>query len=75
MITQMRIGEGKPGFFAIASPPEESRNNQGVVELLIKAVPDTASEQLAATKPCALPQFCLSQAVKALQVKLMPKEE
>ncbi len=47
----MRIGEGNPGFFAIASPPDP--NNLGVVELLIKAVPESASEQLAATKPGA----------------------
>ena len=48
---QMRIGEGNPGFFAIASPPDP--NNLGVVELLIKAVPETSSEQLAAAKPGA----------------------
>jgi hypothetical protein len=31
----MQVGEGKPGFFAIASPPDP--NNQGLVEVLIKA--------------------------------------
>ncbi len=61
----MRIGEGKPGFFAIASPPDP--NNAGVVELLVKSVPDTASEQLAATKagtparPPAAPRLRLSR--------------
>lgn len=45
---QMRIGEEKPGFFAIASPPDP--NNAGVVELLVKSIPNTASEQLAQLK-------------------------
>lgn len=44
----MRIGEEKPGFFAIASPPDP--NNAGVVELLVKSIPDTASEQIAQLK-------------------------
>lgn len=52
----MRIGEGKPGFFAIASPPDP--NNAGVVELLVKSIPDTPSEQIAQSKAgeCHLPK-------------------
>lgn len=45
---QVRIGEGKAGFFAIASPPDP--NNAGVVELLVKSIPDTPSEQIAEAK-------------------------
>lgn len=32
---QIKVGEGKPGFFAISSPPDP--NNQGMLEFLIKA--------------------------------------
>jgi len=42
---QVKIGEGKPGFFAIASAPDP--NNQGLLEFLIKAQGD-AAEALAA---------------------------
>ena len=31
---QLKVGESKPGFYAIASPPDP--NNQGIIELLIK---------------------------------------
>ncbi|KAF8060585.1 zinc finger CCCH domain-containing protein 40 [Scenedesmus sp. PABB004] len=37
---QIKVGEGKPGFFAIASPPDP--NNQGLVEFLIKAQGEAA---------------------------------
>ena len=37
---QVRVNGSKPGFFAIASPPDE--NNQGLVELLIKRQGETA---------------------------------
>ena len=37
---QVKVGDTKPGFFAIASPPDP--NNQGLVELLIKRQGDTA---------------------------------
>lgn len=36
--------DAKPGFFAIASPPDV--NNQGVLELLVKKVPGGAAEAL-----------------------------
>lgn len=36
--------EGKPGFFAIASPPDI--NNQGVLELLVKRQPGSAAEAI-----------------------------
>jgi hypothetical protein len=42
---QLKVGEGKPGFFAIASPPDP--NNQGLLEFLIKAKGE-AAEALAA---------------------------
>lgn len=45
---QVRVGDSKPGFFAIASPPDP--NNQGVVELLVKPVPDSASQLIADSK-------------------------
>jgi hypothetical protein len=35
-----QVGEGKPGFFAIASPPDP--NNQGLLEFLIKAQGEAA---------------------------------
>ena len=86
---QVRIGDSKPGFFAIASPPDPNNQvrqqalrqhriwhpryshdrelvmwllgcghalhlqctpMQGVIELLVKAVPDTASELIAMAK-------------------------
>lgn len=40
-----QVGEGKPGFFAIASPPDP--NNQGLLEFLIKAQGE-AAEAIAA---------------------------
>ena len=45
---QIRVGDSKPGFYAIASPPDP--NNQGVVELLVKAVPDSTAQLLANSK-------------------------
>ena len=40
-----QVGDSKPGFYAIASPPDP--NNAGLVELLIKSVPGTTAEILA----------------------------
>lgn len=37
---QVKVEGGKPGFYAIASPPDP--NNQGVVELLVKNQGETA---------------------------------
>lgn len=37
---QLKVGESKPGFYAIASPPDS--NNEGVVELLVKKQGETA---------------------------------
>ena len=48
MRRQIRVGDSKPGFYAIASPPDP--NNQGVVELLVKAVPDSTAQLLADSK-------------------------
>jgi len=42
---QIKVGEGKPGFFAISSPPDP--NNQGLLEFLIKAQGE-AAEAIAA---------------------------
>lgn len=43
--TQAKVDpEGKPGFFAIASPPDV--NNQGVLELLVKRQPGTAADAI-----------------------------
>ena len=41
----VQVGDSKPGFYAIASPPDP--NNAGLVELLIKSVPGTTAEILA----------------------------
>eukprot|EP00878_Enallax_costatus_P007580 GHUV01007937.1.p1 GENE.GHUV01007937.1~~GHUV01007937.1.p1 ORF type:complete len:325 (+),score=104.05 GHUV01007937.1:809-1783(+) len=38
---QIKVGDGKPGFFAIASPPDP--NNQGLLEFLIKAQGEAAT--------------------------------
>ena len=43
--THKKVGDSKPGFFAVASPPDP--NNAGVLEFLIKAAGETA-ERLAA---------------------------
>jgi len=43
------VADGKPGFFAIASPPDV--NNSGVLELLIKRVPGGAAEALCSLAP------------------------
>lgn len=43
----LQVGHGKPGFFAIASPPDP--NNQGLLEFLIKAQGE-AAEALAGTQ-------------------------
>ncbi|KAK9813944.1 hypothetical protein WJX73_005945 [Symbiochloris irregularis] len=37
---QVKVDGGKPGFYAIASPPDS--NNQGVIELLVKNQGETA---------------------------------
>lgn len=37
----LQVADGKPGFFAIASPPDP--NNQGLLEFLIKAQGDAAT--------------------------------
>ena len=42
---QIKVGDSKPGFYAIASPPEP--NNLGYVELLVKSIPGTTAEILA----------------------------
>ncbi len=63
-ISQVRVGESKPGFFAIASPPDP--NNQGVVELLVKPVPDTASQLIADAKAGANCLHCLQIACRRL---------
>ena len=52
---QMKIGESKPGFFAIASPP----GGNGVVEVLVKNQGSTA-ELLCQTKPGNEWQCCSS---------------
>lgn len=40
-VTCRQVNEGKPGFFAIASPPDP--NNQGLLEFLIKAQGEAAT--------------------------------
>ena len=56
---QIRVGDSKPGFYAIASPPDP--NNHGVVELLVKAVPDSTAQLLADSKDgeTHLPHFMI----------------
>mmetsp|Transcript_25027 Transcript_25027/g.69862 ORF Transcript_25027/g.69862 Transcript_25027/m.69862 type:complete len:305 (-) Transcript_25027:337-1251(-) len=39
---QAKVGDSKPGFFAIASPPTEDNNLKGVLELLVKEQGGTA---------------------------------
>ncbi|GAB4823535.1 hypothetical protein N2152v2_010581 [Parachlorella kessleri] len=46
---QVKVGDSKPGFFAIASPPDP--NNAGVVELLIKDQPGSTAELLCKAQP------------------------
>jgi hypothetical protein len=46
-LLHLQVGEGKPGFFAIASPPDP--NNQGLLEFLIKAQGE-AAEALAGVR-------------------------
>ena len=41
---QIKVGDSKPGFFAIASAPD--RNNQGLVEVLIKDGPPESAANL-----------------------------
>lgn len=43
---QVKVGDSKPGFFAVASPPDA--NNAGALEFLIKPAPGTTAEALAA---------------------------
>ncbi len=47
---QIKVGDSKPGFYAIASPPDP--NNAGVVELLVKNLGGT-SELLCQAQPGA----------------------
>ena len=57
---QLKVGESKPGFFAIASPPDP--NNQGVVEVLIKNAGDPSEllcSQAAGTHYAQMLQFGL----------------
>ena len=49
-----QVGDSKPGFYAIASPPDP--NNAGLVELLIKSVPGTTAEILAGSSAGAAQQ-------------------
>lgn len=41
---QIKVGDSKPGFFAIASAPDS--NNQGLVEVLIKDGPPDSTASL-----------------------------
>ncbi len=41
---QIKVGDSKAGFFAIASPPDT--NNQGLVEVLIKDGPPDSTANL-----------------------------
>lgn len=41
---QIKVGDSKPGFFAIASAPDS--NNQGLVEVLIKDGPPESAANL-----------------------------
>jgi len=49
---QIKVGDSKPGFYAIASPPDV--NNQGCVELLVKSIPGTTAEILVGSTAGAL---------------------
>lgn len=42
------MGDSKPGFFAVASPPDA--NNQGLLEFLIKPQPDSTADLVANLK-------------------------
>lgn len=44
---QIKVGDSKPGFYAIASPPDPDRG--GCIELLIKSMPGTTAEILVAS--------------------------
>lgn len=47
---QMRVGEKKAGFFAIASPPD--KENRGPVEVLVKDnAPETTAHDLCRIEP------------------------
>jgi len=39
---QAKVGDSKPGFFAIASPPTTDNNMQGLLKLLVKGQGETA---------------------------------
>ena len=53
---QIKVGDSKPGFFAIASAPDS--NNQGLIEVLIKdGPPDSAANLLCSSSPG--PHSCL----------------
>lgn len=59
---QIKVGDSKPGFFAIASAPDS--NNQGLVEVLIKdGPPESAANLLCNISPGAhlsfVPAFSL----------------
>ena len=45
---QMKVADSKPGFYAIASPPDP--NNRGVIELLIKNQGNPAEQLCSQTK-------------------------
>ena len=51
----LQVGDSKPGFFAIASGPDEARNNAGSVELLIKDQPGSTAEMLCKAKAGGYP--------------------
>ena len=59
---QIKVGDSKPGFFAIASAPDS--NNQGLVEVLIKDGPPESAANLLCNispgthSPSSLPFLC-----------------
>ena len=54
---QIKVGDSKPGFFAIASPPDS--NNQGLVEVLIKdGPPESAANLLCSISPGGNSSLC-----------------
>jgi hypothetical protein len=59
------VGEGKPGFFAIASPPDP--NNQGLLEFLIKAQGEAAEALAGARQPDSM----ISTVIRRLRIIVM----
>jgi arabinosyltransferase len=57
---QMKVGDSKPAFLAIANSPNSVTN--GVLEFLVKSIPGSTAEKLnsleAGTEVCSIP--CLS---------------